>query len=113
MKQVWTAQTLGSGQQKLVAKLKRSKMALRSWNKNVFGQIDHHISTLEEKLASLEDSLKANDCVHTKQEFLAVKNELELWKKCEDIRIGQIAKKKWLKEGDQNSKFFHAFINAY
>lgn len=81
MKQVWTTQTLGSNLHKLVAKLKISKMALMSWNKNVFGWINHHISTLEEKLACLEERLQANDCVHTEQEFFVVKTELELWKK--------------------------------
>lgn len=38
----------------LVAKLKKTKVALRSWNKLVFGGVDQTIKTLEEKLEFLE-----------------------------------------------------------
>lgn len=37
--------------------------------------------------------------------------EIDTWQKRETVRLGQIAKKKWLMEGDQNTKFFHSVIN--
>lgn len=43
--------------------------------------------------------------------FLIIDGELECWKKREEAQEAQIANKKWLKEGDNNSKFFHTIIN--
>lgn len=37
-------------------------------------------------------------------------NELECLEKREDIRLAQIVKKNWLKEGNQNTKYFHVVI---
>lgn len=34
-----------------------------------------------------------------------------MWEKREASSLGQIAKKKWLMEGDQYSKFFHSVVN--
>lgn len=43
--------------------------------------------------------------------FLIIDGELECWKKREKAREAQISNKKWLKEEDNNSKFFHTIIN--
>lgn len=51
----------GSGLEKLTAKLKKTKLAMETWNKNVFGQVDHNILELKEKLACLEDRLQISD----------------------------------------------------
>lgn len=37
--------------------------------------------------------------------------ELDTWEHQEEIRLSQLAKKKWFKDSDQNSKFFHAIVN--
>lgn len=44
----------------LVAKLKQATVALRVWNKTMFGHVDNMISDLEDRLICLEDSLQAS-----------------------------------------------------
>ncbi|XP_041028214.1 uncharacterized protein LOC121268148 [Juglans microcarpa x Juglans regia] len=99
-----------SGLSKLAKILKRLKIALRTWNKKKFGQVDVVIRELEERLEVLEGSLQSNYNEDDKADLLATKAELEVWLKQEDMRLAQQAKKKWWVEGDQNSRFFHAII---
>jgi hypothetical protein len=86
-------------------------MELRSWNRNVFGRVKKHIQGLEEKLTALEFQLQADYLDETDAEFKATKMELDVWEKKEETRLAQAAKKKWLKEGDQNSRFFHVVVS--
>lgn len=109
LKQVWMAPVR---LEKLVAKLKKAKLALKTWNKNVFGLVDQNILELIDKLTCLGVRLQISGCVTVEQEFITTKKELKIWEKIEAMQVGQIAKKKCLKESEQNSKFFHAVISA-
>ncbi|KAF5481500.1 hypothetical protein F2P56_002144 [Juglans regia] len=56
VKEAWNQQDAVSGLLKLSVHLKRTKIALRAWNKNVFGRVDVNIHALEERLDFLEAS---------------------------------------------------------
>ncbi|KAF5442525.1 hypothetical protein F2P56_035172 [Juglans regia] len=86
-------------------------MALRACNKSIFGRVDSHIRALEEQVETLEHQLQAGYSEDVEADFLVFKIVLEVWDVIEETRLAQIAKKKWLLEGDQNSKFYHAVIN--
>lgn len=45
------------------------------------------------------------------KEFLVSKAKLAFWEQNEEARLVQMAKKKWLGEGDQNSKYFYTVAN--
>lgn len=45
------------------------------------------------------------------EEYILLKNELEYLVKIEVSRLAQITTKKRLKEGDWNSRYFHAMIS--
>ncbi|XP_035546560.1 uncharacterized protein LOC118348616 [Juglans regia] len=111
VKEAWNQQDAVSGLLKLSVRLKRTKIALRAWNKNVFGRVDVNIRALEERLDFLESQLQSGFSEEIEDDFVATKTEIEIWEKREASRLGQIAKKNWLTEGDQNSKFFHSTIN--
>ncbi|XP_022880831.1 uncharacterized protein LOC111398107 [Olea europaea var. sylvestris] len=98
------------GLQKLAGKLKRTKLALKVWNKKVFGRVDHIILELQERVEILEESLQEGFSYDVEQDFLVTNIELAEWQKREEIRLSQVAKKRWLREGDNNTKFFHAVI---
>ncbi|XP_040986544.1 uncharacterized protein LOC121234610 [Juglans microcarpa x Juglans regia] len=106
VKEAWNKQDVASGLLKLSIRLKRAKLALRAWNKNVFGKVDVNIRALEERLDFLENQLQSDFSEELEDDFVATKTEIEIWEKREASRLGQIAKKKWLTEGIKTRSFF-------
>ncbi|KAJ9536053.1 hypothetical protein OSB04_un000779 [Centaurea solstitialis] len=92
-------------------KLKSVKMAIKLWSKNKFGKLDSQIEEALSKCNQLEKSVEMNGWrAGDKERWLLYRKEyLEL----DQLRSGmrrQKAKIKWLAEGDENSRFFHAAI---
>lgn len=59
----------------------------------------------------LEEQLQWGYLQKVETKLLVTKCELDYWERMEEIRVSQVAKKRWLADGDENSKFFHAVIN--
>lgn len=59
----------------------------------------------------MDERFQNEYCAETEQAHISTKNKLECWEKWEEIRVGQLAKNKKLKEGDQKSKLFQAVVN--
>ncbi|XP_042959294.1 uncharacterized protein LOC122294521 [Carya illinoinensis] len=106
VKEVWNRPDEVQGMMKLVTRLKRTKVALRGSNKTVFGRVEGNIRALEERMDILEEKLQLDFSEDLEDDFLATKIELDLWEKREASRLGQLAKKKWLNEGDKYPAFF-------
>ncbi|XP_057982213.1 uncharacterized protein LOC131167424 [Malania oleifera] len=108
--EVWVEPVYAKGLLKLAAKLKKTKIALRAWNTQVFRHVDQNIKELEEHLEVLENQMLCDFDPSIQAVYLLTKLELEIWEQREETRLAQQAKTSWLKERDQNSKFFHAVV---
>ncbi|XP_035547266.1 uncharacterized protein LOC118348862 [Juglans regia] len=108
---VWSEPMVGTGLVKLASKLKKLKVALREWNKRVFGQTNTQIAILEEKVEGVEHLLHSNWDNEVERELVRYSTELSTWRRREDIRLAQMAKIKWRMESDRNSKFFHVWLS--
>ena len=100
------------GEYRFAEKLKSLKGPLRKWNSEVFGDIDHTISKLEEELAVVDRSLdnEGNDEVSLArwEALISLLNRQynrkgEFWK--------QLSREKFIKEVDKNTKYFHLLAN--
>lgn len=92
----------------LSRKLKTLKISLRERNKNVFGKMDVHICTLEQKIEDLENDLLGNASDDVELDLLTSKVELDMWMCREETQLRQMVNSCWLKQGEASASFFHA-----
>ncbi|XP_042962410.1 uncharacterized protein LOC122296672 [Carya illinoinensis] len=109
--EAWDQNDVGGALMKMVAKLKRVRVALKAWNQVVFGWTSGHIQELEARIERLDEQLQVRYEEDVELDLLTSKMELDTWTNSEEIQLAQCAKVSWWKHGDKNSRYFHALLN--
>lgn len=88
----------------------RLKHTLKSWNWTVFGNIFQAKRDIQSRIQNLENELQQNWSESTHEEWDQQRTELCKVEKWEDELLCHQARINWVKDGDRNSKFYHAVI---
>ncbi|XP_049348974.1 uncharacterized protein LOC125813528 [Solanum verrucosum] len=93
-------------------KIKRLASTLRAWSKMQFGDIYVKVKEFEERVKVAEDNLLQSNTEKHREELHGINAEYIRYMKLEDSILKQKSQLQWFKEGDSNSKYFHALIRG-
>lgn len=92
-------------------KLKVLKIELKKWNKEVFGNVDSKVKSLESDISGLDTLAEwvglSEDKVKLRRKKFA---ELRRALNDKESLIRQKSRVKWLKEGDADTSFFSCLL---
>ncbi|KAL5699305.1 hypothetical protein ACHQM5_030229 [Ranunculus cassubicifolius] len=89
----------------LITKLKKTKINLKKWNFEVFGNLGNNIKLVTEAIDTLQNLSPSKANLKEKKELEGKLEELLL---CEEIFWQQKSRDKWIEAGEKNTKYFHA-----
>ncbi|KAL9690755.1 hypothetical protein QQ045_011163 [Rhodiola kirilowii] len=79
--------------------------SLKEWNNSTYGKVEKRIDAIKEKLGNLKNCVRTKGVVDEEQNL---SEELDEWLARKDFLWRQRSRVEWLREGDQNTSFFHA-----
>ena len=105
---------LGSPSYVLACKFKALKKDLKLWNKHVFGDVHFRKKCLLSELLALDmrEGLQVLT-VEDKERKIEIKAEIESLAALEEVSWRQKSRALFLKEGDNNTRFFHRLANSH
>ncbi|XP_058752306.1 uncharacterized protein LOC131625459 [Vicia villosa] len=99
----------------LKEKLRRLRDSLRGWNNRVFKRLDLHLEEEVKLLNELKsDGMSINSQLSQEVNARRKKSQDNIWRLLQhkEIMIKQKARLKWIKEGDNNTKYFHSVLKT-
>lgn len=93
-------------------KLKRLKKVLIQWSRDTYGNLFRKIATSEDVARMKEAQLEINRSEENKKDLQRTEEALKQYYKLEEEYWKQKAGMHWFKDGDRNTKFFHAYMNG-
>ncbi|GJT13945.1 RNA-directed DNA polymerase, eukaryota, reverse transcriptase zinc-binding domain protein [Tanacetum coccineum] len=107
VKDNWYSEVHGFYMFVLAKRLKNMKKHLRNMNR-LNGNVFDKVKVLREELKRVQNCLdKDPDCVHLREEEYVFCNAYKEAARDEEMVLRQKTKIQWLKDGDQNSAYFH------
>lgn len=106
----WSTAASGSPGQKFHRKLMHLQRTLKDWNWSVFGDLRTNIKLSQERVQSLEYSLQTRWDEDTADQCATAKAQLLQYESWEAEFLCQKARIEWSKDGDRNTKLYHATI---
>ncbi|CAM9004002.1 unnamed protein product [Rhodiola kirilowii] len=93
----------------LMDKLEGLKAPLTKWNKRVFGNVNEKLSSLKAELTYVQELPRSADVISRESALI---KELDEWLSREEQMWQQRSRVLWLREGDNNTAFFHQKASA-
>ncbi|XP_058776931.1 uncharacterized protein LOC131651277 [Vicia villosa] len=115
VREVWNSQQVtGTSAFVLKEKIKRLRERLCWWNLNVFGWLDLRIEEDVEELNKLEEELVVSTIQGEDSNHIRKDLQTNIWKNLhyKESVLKQKARVRWIKEGDNNSKYFHSCLKS-
>ncbi|KAH9750075.1 reverse transcriptase domain-containing protein [Citrus sinensis] len=106
----WNAPVVGAGMRAFQQKLVRLKLCLKAWNKDVFGNVFSQVQQAEEEVAQKERLYDISGSADDRASFSEARARLQQALLREEIFMRQQSSVRWVREGDSNTRFFHAMI---
>nr|XP_027090446.1 uncharacterized protein LOC113711482 [Coffea arabica] len=106
----WELPTQGYGMYRLAFKLKRLKACLRHWSRQHFGNIFQAVRQNEFEVQQKEILFEAAPTDEARAELHRAKGILLRSLRVEEDYWRQKARLRWLKDGDCNTRYFHASV---
>ncbi|XP_019242361.1 PREDICTED: uncharacterized protein LOC109222455, partial [Nicotiana attenuata] len=112
VKENWTADVAANPFIMFNHKLKNLKKILSSWSRSTYGDIFQKIASLEEVVLVHEKQFEAVPTQMNRERLHKVKAELIRYLALEEEFWKQKAGMAWFKDGDRNTRFFHAQVRG-
>ncbi|XP_071909708.1 uncharacterized protein [Coffea arabica] len=106
----WTLPVSGPPMQVLALKLRGAKQALRQWSRQAFGDIFATVRGAEQEVMEAERRYDLDPTGMLRSELHQAQARLRYALSVEEDYWRQKARVKWLREGDNNTKFFHSVV---